>query len=126
MTSSVGVVNVGESPDTRRAGARGPGSRPGVGSALLTARQAAARLGVSDKLVYRMFHAGKLRGVKVEGAVRIYTAAVEDYIRAHTNRPPEAPAAPPPPDERGRKGGDDFTAYYLKVMDEVAQKRPAG
>jgi excisionase family DNA binding protein len=115
---------MGELLDAKCAGAGEPGSRPMGSPALLTARQAAALLGVSDKMVYKLFHARKLRGLKVEGAVRITAASVEDYIRGHTNCPPEAPAEPPP--AKGGREGADFTAYYLKVMDEVARKRPAG
>jgi excisionase family DNA binding protein len=98
---------------------------PTTTSQLLTAKQCAARLGVSDKFVYRLFHAKKLRGLQVEGAVRIYLASLEEYIRAHSNAPPEP--APVVPASRPRRGGDDFLSYYSQVMNEIqARRRPAG
>jgi excisionase family DNA binding protein len=89
----------------------------------LTAKQAGQRLGVSDKMAYRLFHERKLRGLKVEGAVRIYAASVEEYIRTHTNSRVETPALPEPKKGRCR---DDFTNFYLRVMEEIQNKQRAG
>jgi excisionase family DNA binding protein len=71
-----------------------------------TVRRAAQQLGVSRQLVYRMFQSGTLPGIKVEGAVRISTAGLSEYIRQHSNAPTpaeeEEPRAPQRPDRRLR------------------------
>jgi len=62
----------------------------------LTVKQAAAKLGgVSDKLIYKLFHLGELIGAKIAGTIRIRAASVAAYFDAHSNRkpPPEKPAA---------------------------------
>ena len=60
----------------------------------LTVRQAARQLGnVSTKLVYKLFHAGELAGVKVAGTVRIRAASVAAYLEAHSNQKPAAAEA---------------------------------
>jgi predicted DNA-binding transcriptional regulator AlpA len=46
---------------------------------LLNAREAAKRLGVSTKWIYK--HARELRAVKLDGAVRFSAKGLEDYIR---------------------------------------------
>jgi excisionase family DNA binding protein len=81
----------------------------------ITVRETALTLGVSPQLVYRLFHAGKLLGLKVEGAVRINRASLDEYIAAHSNAPPQVlvpgaaeapppsgPATPPPAPRRRR------------------------
>jgi excisionase family DNA binding protein len=95
---------------------------PAEPSALfLTARQASLRLGVSDKMVYKLFHAGKLKGLKIEGAVRIEAASVDAYIAAHSNTQP-APAEPAT--TKGRRRRDDgFTSYYLGIMSQIEKKQ---
>ena len=54
----------------------------------VTVRQAAEALGVSIKLVYKLFHAKRLRGIKVESAVRIDRESLQEYVRRHQNTPP--------------------------------------
>ena len=85
------VVHVHRKPK-KRAGK--PAAEP---CGMLTAAEAAALLGVSAKLVYRLFHRGDLEGCKVAGAVRIHRASVDAYLTSHSNRKPAAPVEVPAP-----------------------------
>jgi excisionase family DNA binding protein len=71
--------------------------RTAGGFGMLTAAEAAAMLGVSAKLVYKLYHRGDLEGCKVAGAVRIHRASVEAYLAANSNRKPAAPVEVPAP-----------------------------
>jgi excisionase family DNA binding protein len=51
----------------------------------VTGREAADMLGVSNKLVYKMFSSGKLQGHRVESRVVIYRDSVEAVIAAGRN-----------------------------------------
>ena len=63
----------------------------------LTVKQAAAELGgVSDKLIYKLFHLGELEGVKIAGTVRIRAASVATYLETHSNRKVAADLQAPP------------------------------
>jgi excisionase family DNA binding protein len=59
----------------------------------LTVSEAAALLGVSAKLVYKMFDAGKLQGHRVASRVVIYRDSCEAIIAAGRNAPPVDAAA---------------------------------
>jgi excisionase family DNA binding protein len=63
-----------------RAAARGANSGMDV-----TGREAADMLGVSNKLVYKMFSSGKLQGHRAESRVVIYRDSVEAVIAAGRN-----------------------------------------
>jgi excisionase family DNA binding protein len=70
-------------------------------------------LGVSAKLIYRLFHRGELEGVKVAGAVRIHRSSVEAYLSAHSNKKPAppieiAPPQPTPRPKRRRRSSESF------------------
>ncbi len=88
----------------RKPRAMKPAAEP---SGMLTAAEAAAMLGVSAKLVYRLFHRGELEGVKVAGAVRIHRASVDAYLSAHSNKKPaplvEVPPQQPTPQPKRRR-----------------------
>jgi excisionase family DNA binding protein len=77
---------------------RGKRKKPRVAESavMLTAQQAAERLGVSAKLVYKLFHRRELEGVKIAGAVRIHRASVENYLSSHSNKKPAAPTVAEP------------------------------
>lgn len=53
----------------------------------LTVREAADRMGVSPKTVYKMFHAREIFGVKIRFAVRIDGESVAAYLASHSNEP---------------------------------------
>jgi excisionase family DNA binding protein len=84
----------------------------------LSVNQVAERLGgVSTKLVYKMFNAGKLVGVKIEGTIRIKETAVTEYLANHSNETEKAQpslAEPVKPMEKGttrRKKQDHFRFF---------------
>jgi excisionase family DNA binding protein len=89
---------------------------------LITVKAAAERLAVSDRLIYRMFKREKLRGIKIEGAVRIFAQSVEEYITAKTTGPAPAadgPPTPPPapavtPPRRRRSAGQASQFVHLR------------
>lgn len=56
-----------------------PGALPG-GKLLLTAGEAAARLGISRATLYRLLPAGDLRSVKIGWTRRIAVADLEAYV----------------------------------------------
>jgi excisionase family DNA binding protein len=62
----------------------------------LTVREVAEALAVSPRLVYKLFAAGRLEGVKVGGAVRISADGLRGYVQANRVGPdqggPEDPA----------------------------------
>jgi excisionase family DNA binding protein len=60
-------------------------------------RQAAAHLGVSPQMIYRLFHGGELRGLQIGRAVRIDRDSLLAYEAAHQNKGPEVPIPPAPP-----------------------------
>jgi excisionase family DNA binding protein len=82
----------------------------------LTVKEAARGLcGVSSKLVYAMFHEGKLLGHKIEGTIRIERASVEAYLVAHSNEKAQPVAAEPltvnPKPINRRKRADRFRFF---------------
>jgi excisionase family DNA binding protein len=91
-------------PKKRKPRAAKPAAEP---SGMMTAAEAAAMLGVSAKLVYKLYHRGELEGVKVAGAVRIHRASVDDYLSKHSNAKPappvEVPVTPPQPTQRPKR-----------------------
>jgi excisionase family DNA binding protein len=69
----------------------------------LTVSEAAALLGVSCKLVYKEFYAGRLQGHRVASRVVIYRDSVEAVIAAGRNAPPAAGGAGPEAPETAPK-----------------------
>lgn len=95
-------------------------------SAWLSVGQTAEMLGgVSDKLIYKLYHRGELLGVKVAGAVRIRKESAAGYLDSHSNEktPQEEPAELMPVPRRRRQRGDaDFTDFYLREMDRIERR----
>ena len=79
----------------RRTKRRRPGEVAENASNNLTVTEAAALLGVSAKLVYKMFDSGKLQGHRVESRVVISRDSVQAVIAAGRNAPPTDDAAGP-------------------------------
>jgi excisionase family DNA binding protein len=50
---------------------------------LYTAEEAGKRLRISESTVYRFFRARKLKGVKVDGALRFTEDQLMDFIERH-------------------------------------------
>jgi excisionase family DNA binding protein len=48
---------------------------------LITVKQAAVRLGVSPRTVWRMIADGQLKAVHVRGCTRVYRRSVDDYLK---------------------------------------------
>jgi excisionase family DNA binding protein len=61
---------------------------------LLTVAVVAARLSVSEKMVYRLYWNGDLAGVKIGRCVRIYEDSLAAFLGANENVRP-APAGAP-------------------------------
>src|SRR4051794_2901927 len=79
--------------------------RSGGSVALLTIKQAAERLNVSEATVYDLCAKRKLPHVRIgtgRGTIRIDEQALEEFIKAATV-PPAEPTAPPPPPKQGGK-----------------------
>ena len=55
-------------------------------SRAISAKEAAAVLGVSESTVYRMFKSGELPSFKIRNSRRTSTSACEDYIRKQQAR----------------------------------------
>ena len=55
-------------------------------SRAISAKEAAAILGVSESTVYRMFKSGELPSFKIRNSRRTSTAVCEDYIRKQQAR----------------------------------------
>jgi excisionase family DNA binding protein len=53
---------------------------PGPHEQLLTVRDVARRLGVSSALVYRLCQRNELRSLRIGGALRFQSAAVDEYL----------------------------------------------
>jgi excisionase family DNA binding protein len=90
----------------RRTKRRRPGEVAENASNNLTVTQAAALLGVSAKLVYKMFDSGKLQGHRVGSRVVIYRDSVGAVIAAGRNSPPtDASVGPQAGSTEGRQAG---------------------
>ena len=65
---------------------------------LLTVKQAAAALAVSQKLVRRLLAVGQLQGVRIGGAVRVVESGLHDYVERNRMAPATAvlPSRPTP------------------------------
>ena len=50
---------------------------------LLTPKETAVRLGVSERTLREMFARGVLRSVKIEGSRRVEPAAIDEYLAAN-------------------------------------------
>ncbi len=61
---------------------------------VITAKEAAARLGCSLSMLYKLLRRGRLRGFAVGRVKRIYASSLDDYRKA--NRLPSPPMKPPP------------------------------
>lgn len=96
---------------------------------LLTPREVAERLRVSNWTVYDLFRKGELRGVRVGKAVRVFADSVAAFIDAHTNaapvvKPLPVPFVPPPPRPRNvRKGGWEGYAMLPGVQKMLREGR---
>ena len=99
------VHHVHRKPRKRK---RTPGE-PGM----LTAAAAATLLGVSAKLVYKLFRSGELAGVKIAGAMRIHRESVTAYLSAHSNKKP-APPQPTPAPKRRRRSAASVGFVHLR------------
>ena len=51
------------------------------GEKLLRVKEAAARLAVCERTVWRMIAAGELKAVHIRGCTRVYLWSVEDYLK---------------------------------------------
>jgi excisionase family DNA binding protein len=60
-----------------------------VDSELLTVEEAAAKLRVSGGMIYKLFHAGELRGPQMGRSVRIVAASIAEYVERSMNKPAE-------------------------------------
>lgn len=47
----------------------------------LTKTEAGARIGVSEKTIQRLVHAGKLRAIMVGGRMKIFETDLDEYLR---------------------------------------------
>lgn len=84
---------------------------------MLTAREAADRMGLSDKKVYAMVASGILPGYKIGGAVRVDEEDLTEYLASCRIRPPA-----PEPAEITRKrrqklredeaAGEEYTGLH--------------
>jgi excisionase family DNA binding protein len=96
VNSLITITDVwtGTAPRTLRAWLLGP--------RYLTPREVAARLSgkVSLREIYKLFHAGSLRGTRIGRKVLIYEHALDELIRAGENAPKEKA----PPAKRGPAG----------------------
>lgn len=96
---------------------------------MLSVREAAEALGVSETTVRALCSAGRLAhhrvGARGRGKIVIGAADVESFLAgcrvAPPSRPPVSPPPPAKPARAGRDGG--FADYYRQVMDEVRRKR---
>lgn len=68
---------------------------PGGGAAYLTVAQVAERLAVRPKTVYQQIWSGRLRAVKVGGAVRVAESDLADYLAANAAGPAGGKASRP-------------------------------
>jgi excisionase family DNA binding protein len=64
---------------------------------LLTVAEAAERMSVAEKTVYKWFWAGDLTGVKIGRCVRIDEDALNDFLESHKNGRPAPTVAPTRP-----------------------------
>jgi excisionase family DNA binding protein len=80
---------------------------------MLTAAAAATWLGVSAKLIYKLFRSGELAGVKIAGAMRIHRESVTAYLSAHSNKKP-APPQPTPAPKRRRRSAASVGFVHLR------------
>lgn len=90
----------------------------------LSAKEAAAILGgVSEQLIYKLFHKGELKGIKVGGAIRLRADGVAAYLAEHSNekkQEEERQSLPKP--RRNKKIDNDFISYYLREMARIDAK----
>lgn len=59
--------------------------------------EVARRLDVSDKAVYALIAAGRLRAYRIGGSYRIDEQQLRDYLAGTVTGPAPAPPTPPPP-----------------------------
>lgn len=93
---------------------------------MLSIRQAAERLSVSESLVRAWCRSGALAHVRLggpgrRGVIRIAPADLEAFLAGRRVEAP-APASVPSPAPARRRAGGDFDDYYRQVMDQVARK----
>lgn len=60
---------------------------PATPKGLLTAKQVAAEIGLSDKTVYRLARDGRIPYVRIQGSLRFRPADVKAWLEAKTFRP---------------------------------------
>lgn len=64
-----------------------PAQPPANPKGLLTAKQVAAEIGLSDKTVYRLARDGRIPYVRIQGSLRFRAADVKAWLDAKTFRP---------------------------------------
>jgi excisionase family DNA binding protein len=77
---------------------------------LLTVKQAAETLAVSQKLVRKLLKGGQLQGARVGGAVRVVESGLHDYVERNRTGPAAAvlPSRPTPRRRRQQSHGFRF------------------
>jgi excisionase family DNA binding protein len=75
---------------------------------LLTVKQAAQTLAVSQKLIRRLLRDGQLQGVRVGGAVRVTESGLHDYVERNRTGPAAAVRTVQPTPRRRRHPSPGF------------------
>ena len=87
----------------------------------LSVKQVCERLPVCKTLVYRLVREGVIPSTRIGGKILVpedgLLALLEGAGKLHGELPPPSPASRPV------RRGDDFAAYYMKIMNEVARKK---
>jgi len=90
---------------------------------MLTVKDAAGKLGVSESLVYSWCSSGRLAHFRLGGrkrgsAIRIAPADLDAFMASCRQEATQDKSPVPPPPV-----GDGFPAFYQQIMEEVARKR---
>jgi excisionase family DNA binding protein len=83
------VVPVSQSPEPEA-----PSSARGAGD-LLTAQEVAAKLGISDKTVYRHAKEGRIPYVRIQSSLRFRPSEIEDWLASKSFQPASLRKTPP-------------------------------
>ena len=93
---------------------------------MLSVAQVAKKLGISDGVVYGWCQSGRmphlrLGGKSKRGCIRIAETDLDTFLATCRQGPRQEEPAPAQPQSKSQKS-DEFSAYYQRIMDEVARK----